>query len=68
MTQKSFYQVAGCGKVHLLSGRIFCVYSADNDAADERPTNYSVCAYSDNGGDNYKFAFYAYHDNEVRNE
>lgn len=48
------------------SGRIFCVYSADNTAADETVANYSVCAYSDDGGENYKLAFYVYHEHEVR--
>ena len=47
-------------------GRIFCVYSADSNAPDEMPTNYTVCAYSDDGGESYKTAFYAYHDHEVR--
>ncbi|MBQ8759419.1 MAG: exo-alpha-sialidase [Clostridia bacterium] len=47
-------------------GRIFCVYSADNSHPDEVTTNYTVCAYSDNGGESYELAFYAYHDYEVR--
>lgn len=47
-------------------GRIFCVYSADNAGGDELNTNYSVCAYSDNGGADYKLGFYAYHEHEVR--
>lgn len=47
-------------------GRIFCVYSADNTGADELNTNYSVCTYSDNNGQDYELAFYAYHNHEVR--
>lgn len=47
-------------------GRIFCVYSADNSVADETTENYSVCAYSDDNGENYKLAFYAYHEHDVR--
>ena len=47
-------------------GRIFCVYSADNHVADEQNTNYSVCAYSDDNGETFQLAFYAYHEYDVR--
>ena len=47
-------------------GRIFCAYSGDNNIADEKPTNYNVCAYSDDGGEHFSCAFYAYHEHEVR--
>lgn len=47
-------------------GRIFCVYSADNCLADETTNNYNVCAYSDDGGEHYSLAFYAYHTEAVR--
>ena len=47
-------------------GRIFCVYSADNVCADETTNNYNVCAYSDDNGESYKLAFYAYHTHDVR--
>ncbi len=48
------------------NGRIFCVYSADNHAPDEMPTNYTVCAYSDDNGEGFNLSFYAYHNYEVR--
>lgn len=48
------------------NGRVFCVYSADNTAAGETTDNYTVCAFSDDGGDTYKLAFYAYHEHNVR--
>ncbi len=47
-------------------GRIFCVYSADNLSAGETTDNYNACAYSDDGGEHYKLAFYAYHTEAVR--
>ena len=47
------------------SGRIFCVYSADNHAPDEVTTNYTVCAFSDDGC-TFQLAFYAFHDYDVR--
>ena len=47
-------------------GRIFCVYSGDNVAADETINNYNVCVYSDNGGEDFELVFYAYHDQNVR--
>ena len=47
-------------------GRLFCVYSGDNHSAGETTDNYTVCAYSDDNGDSFKLAFYAYHDERVR--
>lgn len=47
-------------------GRIFCVYSGDNVSADETTNNYNVCAYSDNGGEDFQLAFYTYHEHNVR--
>lgn len=47
-------------------GRIFCVYSGDNIAADETNDNYTICSYSDDSGNTYKLAFYAYHEYDVR--
>ncbi len=46
-------------------GRTFVVCSGDNDCADEKPTNYTVCAYFDRD-EKPKLAFYAWHDHEVR--
>ncbi|MBQ8509895.1 MAG: exo-alpha-sialidase [Clostridia bacterium] len=46
-------------------GQIFCVYSADNRSAGEYTSNYTVCAYSDDGT-NFKLAFYAWYEHEVR--
>lgn len=48
------------------SGRIFCAYSADNDSAGEETSNYNICAYSDNGGLDFKLAFYVFHEHDVR--
>lgn len=48
------------------SGRVFCVFSADNDAPDELTTNYSVCGCSDDNGKGFRPVFYAYHDYNVR--
>ncbi|MBQ8248290.1 MAG: exo-alpha-sialidase [Clostridia bacterium] len=48
------------------NGRIFCVYSADNKGGGEYTTNYTICAYSDDNGEDYKLAFYAWHEHEVR--
>lgn len=47
-------------------GRIFVVYSGDNNLPDEECTNYSICACSDDGGQTYRPVFYAWHDHEVR--
>jgi len=47
-------------------GRIFCVYSGDNNMAGETTNNYNVCAYSDNNGDDFQLAFYTYHEHGVR--
>ncbi len=47
-------------------GRIFCVYSADNKSAGEHTSNYTICAYSDDNGINFKLAFYAWHEYKVR--
>jgi len=48
------------------NGRIFCVYSGDNVSPDETNDNYTVCSYSDDGGNTFKLAFYAYHKHDVR--
>lgn len=47
-------------------GRIFCVYSGDNNSAGETNDNYTICSYSDNNGETFKLAFYSYHEHDVR--